>query len=620
MDNSKIVPYSQHYRCSFTLFKAGRDGLVFSWLFDEYLCRYRQGKPTQFTFSARQIAEDVRINKNSVNSILPTLVELGLIELDGSMCSVNAAYFFAVINLYCFAPKETRAQIREAFLTHDLELLRTLGLQGNINIAQAIGEISTGVLFQDTCTIPVQVYDNSTPVPKQYSCTKTVHLDRFLEAIQAKSVPKQYTLDAQMADSYEKLADLVQVYQNSTAEDVKSQIHETLIQLGAAVFMGQVYYSGTPGVLKSYTNPEKCTEIVHINKDINKKENEPGERSETGYIEGEEKGFEGLEVIELLDPVSEKERYSQHKKEKPYLNPYRNKPYFSEKAMEKVTADIDVCTKSPVKLFIYNLWGGLYDWYQAEIEDKLPVDEYGEPLKEESSDLDMLRTIISETMLARIVKQAWYETEGQIECKNFQLENDSIPVEIDELPDIHLEYLIDWKSAVNENGERGFVISLEGFRNIEADDVVEVKQAKSKDEKKAMNRMNRQMIAIIMSTDKSQLTPIEIAIKDFTSKFIQLDDSFHFEGFLNGNGEKMGCNELPGYLIKPWSVDLVKVGIKQQDFYNTFNLPGEYKDGSSLRPMATTFSYQKVHRWNEMNGYQSQITPEMLEKAAVEHD
>ena len=72
----------------------------------------------------------------------------------------------------------------------------------------------------------------------------------------------------------------------------------------------------------------------------------------------------------------------------------------------------------------------------------------------------------------------------------------------------------------------------------------------------------------------------------------------------------MGCNELPGYLIKPWSVDLVKVGIKQQDFYNTFNLPGEYKDGSSLRPMATTFSYQKVHRWNEMNGYQSQITPD----------
>ena len=123
-----------------------------------------------------------------------------------------------------------------------------------------------------------------------------------------------------------------------------------------------------------------------------------------------------------------------------------------------------------------------------------------EPLKNDSekSDLDMLRSIISQTMFARIVKQAWYETEGQIESKMFQTENENVPIEIEELPDIHLENLIDWKEAVNENGEHGFVISLEGFRNIEADDVTDVKQPKSREEKKAMNRINRQFLAAVM--------------------------------------------------------------------------------------------------------------------------
>lgn len=628
--NNKMPPYSQHYRCALELFKDYRTGLVFQFLFDEFLCRNRQNKTGGFTFSMRQIAKSIGVNKNAINNALHDLEELGAISLDGSVCSVDAAYFVAVVRLFYCAVGTQREAIKKAFLDHDIATLRQIGLKECDSIQQEVYDISTGVPNQDNCPKSGQLYQYSTTVPNQDTCTILGQvISNLYPLINGTTVPNQDDISANMDKSYQILEEFRNLNSPKISEERQRTLANALICYGAYAFLSQVYDIRTVGVLNQDSG---CPKSGHINK-INK-ENELNERSEFSSIVGVEKdkegmgekgkdegGFGGLEIIELKSPISERERYSQYKKAKPYVNVYRNKPYFSEREMEKITGDLYECTKSPVKLFIYNLWDGLYEWYQEEIEDKLPVDEYGEPLKSESekSDLDMLRSIISQTMFARIVKQAWYETEGQIESKMFQTENENVPIEIEELPDIHLENLIDWKEAVNENGEHGFVVSLEGFRNIEADDVTEVKQPKSREEKKAMNRINRQFLAAVMTTDNSQLTPIEALIKDFTSKFIILDEHYHVEGFANGRGDRMDCSFLPGYLIKPWAVNILESGLKPEEFYETFNLP-EYKDGSNLHMAATIFSYQKVQRCNEMRGFQSIISEETLRNAPILDD
>lgn len=628
MDDLKMPPYSQHYRCAKELFGDSRIGCVFEYLFDEYLYQIRHNKGCIIKFSKQQIELKTGVNRHGLGAILQKLEELGVIRrLANNSCEIVADYYMSVIRIFNYAKGEERKIIKSAFLSHNTAILQNCGLDV-CNTEEEVARLSNGIISMAEnarSIMPGQLChaeNASLNMPNNTKLAEYAILNHLLDEYNSVLGLNEHQMSVRLdKDMAENASYIEKGIKNLTFEE-KLAFSSTLIRLGAMFFTtktGRICHNDWQNM------PVEVAEYAtrNINK-INIKENVEDEHSESSYIGEEEKdegGFEGLEIIELKSPISEKERYSQYKKEKPYINVYRNKPYFSERDMEKITGDLYECTKSPVKLFIYNLWGGLYEWYQEEIEDKLPVDEYGEPLKNDSekSDLDMLRSIISQTMFARIVKQAWYETEGQIESKMFQTENENVPIEIEELPDIHLENLIDWKEAVNENGEHGFVISLEGFRNIEADDVTEVKQPKSREEKKAMNRINRQFLAAVMTTDDSQLTPIEALIKDFTSKFIILDEHYHVEGFANGRGDRMDCSFLPGYLIKPWMVKVLESGLKPEEFYDTFNLP-EYKDGSNLHMAATIFSYQKVQRCNEMRGFQSIISEETLRNAPILDD
>ena len=636
MDNLKMPPYSQHYRCAKELFGDSRIGCVFEYLFDEYLYQMRQNKGGIVKFSKQQIELKTGVNRHGLGTILQKLEDLGVIRLADNSCEIIADYFMSVISIFSYAKGEERKIIKSAFLSHNTVILQNCGLT-TCNTEAEVVRLSDGIISMAENARSImpgqlcQAENAMLNLPNSTKLEENAILNRFLDEYHSFFKLDEHKINTQLDNDMAEYASYIAKGIENLTPKEKLAFSATLIRIGtmyATIQTGRICHNDWQNM------PVGVAEYATRNININKKENELNERSEFSSIVGVEKdkegmgeegkdegGFEGLEIIELKSPISEEERYSQYKKEKPYINVYRNKPYFSERDMEKITGDLYECTKSPVKLFIYNLWGGLYEWYQEEIEDKLPVDEYGEPLKNDSekSDLDMLRSIISQTMFARIVKQAWYETEGQIESKMFQTENENVPIEIEELPDIHLENLIDWKEAVNENGEHGFVVSLEGFRNIEADDVTEVKQPKSREEKKAMNRINRQFLAAVMTTDDSQLTPIEALIKDFTSKFIILDEHYHVEGFANGRGDRMDCSFLPGYLIKPWVVKVLEFGFKPEEFYETFNLP-EYKDGSNLHMAATIFSYQKVQRCNEMRGFQSIISEETLRNAPILDD
>lgn len=78
------------------------------------------------------------------------------------------------------------------------------------------------------------------------------------------------------------------------------------------------------------------------------------------------------------------------------------------------------------------------------------------------------------------MNQAYQETIDNSEAGFISTENGDIKVNVLPISDLmHPEYFIEWKRTKDADGNESVVISLEGFRNIEAEDVSEVKPAKA---------------------------------------------------------------------------------------------------------------------------------------------
>ena len=318
-------------------------------------------------------------------------------------------------------------------------------------------------------------------------------------------------------------------------------------------------------------------------------------------------------------PLTPDERYRRDLEEvmKKYDNPYRNKPYFKEAEIRRMVESLEYCASSPVKLFVNNFWWSLYEWCGEDDEYNLPADENGEPIESDDPGLfDMVGRFIRVDDAMKVLRHAWEEVADQVECGFVELEDGRVDITAGEVPDVSLGRLVDWRTTTDPNGHEVFVISLRGFRDIEAEDAHEAKTPSTKEEVKAFHRTNRRFLAAVVNMDDSQLTPIERAVKDFAATFMKLDKYYFVERFMNGRGLPMACSELPGYILKPWTLRLDGLGVETEDFYRILNYRGRpYMDGSDLQKMPSTFSYQEVMRWNDMNGFQSGITEETLRNA-----
>ena len=325
-----------------------------------------------------------------------------------------------------------------------------------------------------------------------------------------------------------------------------------------------------------------------------------------------------LEEIELVDPYTPQQHYEMDKKKYTLpVNVYRNKPYYPEEILKGLLHNIDLCVTSPVKLFYNNFWYDLELWDYEQREYDAPADESGNVVCEDTSDkFAIVGKTISDTEYVKILCQAWDETLDQIKAGFIELENGRVEVNIKgDLPDTtQIPNLINWRKTKYE-GHNYFKISLKGFRNVEAEDVVEVNSPVGRKQLIAANRLNRRFITTIDSMDASQLTPMEAAIKEFADKFIIMDEYYHISGFRNDKGDEMVCDVLPGYIIKPWTLRLSTFNVDREDFYDIINQNGGYKDGADLGKLPGMFSYPKVQRWNELHGFYSKINDKTLLEA-----
>lgn len=640
MDTIKIPPYGQHFNCAERMLGKSRYR-VFSRLMDEcstIIAREQMNR--YFTISVSSLSYRAGgMDRTLVNSVLEWLKKRSIISISSAgEIMVNIGLYISLIDKFNSIDKKDESRfiqdlencedmsdlydLQEISTPEAIKILmmmkgcrktdNTVGkstdLSENIQTCRKIDSVvgKSTILSENRQVLPV---GNPTDLSenRQY-CRKIDTLEAKISAIIHELSQENETLD-------DETLKMLQNWTSSGNMNIEIDGKST-VSFIALVCMALERVSENLQTCRKTDTPLSIFLHSKYKYNINIKENVLNERSEFS-IEGQEKksGFEGLDIIELHDSPSIPSK--KHNIPSKFHNPYINKPFFSRKEAERFTANVEECINSPVKLFYYNFWGGLYDFYLDNRYIDSDTDENGNVISDEQpSDLDMLGTLIPVRDFLIVMNQAYQETIDNFKAGFISTENGDIKVNVLSTSDLmHPEYFIEWKRTKDADGNESVVISLEGFRNIEAEDVTEVKPAKSRDEKKMENRENKKFIAAVLKTDESDLTPVEKAIKRFCAAFISMDEYYNVIGFKNEEGAPIDGNKLPGYIIRPWFGKNTDIGIAPEDLYSVLNVPGNYRDGEDIPLMATVFSYQKAKRWNGLHEMSSVINDEAVEKA-----
>nr|DAS68865.1 MAG TPA: hypothetical protein [Caudoviricetes sp.] len=380
---------------------------------------------------------------------------------------------------------------------------------------------------------------------------------------------------------------------------------------------------------KNCTDSELLVQKLHPDNNIynNKKLSEARRDS---YIRGEKEkeseDFEGLEEVESFEEVKEvesseeveertvdweavKKNYSNYRKKLP-SNPYKDKPYFPVEVLEKFICNPEECSTSPVRLFLYNFFTGIFNYYEDVYMQEEDEEDNDETYYPGLDDIDGMYIKCKD--LQQIGKNAYFDTKGQIEVGMFSDSHSSIKLNMTTtLPeDLNLLSLCDWHFTEDK---QGVLISTKGFRNIEADDIT-ISSAVSSNSSDASEQYsdrarNLQYAYFLVTADKNTLTPLERYHKQFIDRFVEFDDMYMIHHYKNDKGLPM-VSALSWRQFHPFLLTLQ--GISKEQFFQTIYQKSKYTSGQDISKVTSIFSYKDTQRLNKLLGFNSHATPDKL--------
>ena len=314
-------------------------------------------------------------------------------------------------------------------------------------------------------------------------------------------------------------------------------------------------------------------------------------------------------------------------------NPYACKPYYIPEELKKIINTPELCTDSPARLFLYYLFYQTLYFYedfrrvdQSQYESVYDEDDQGEEYREEEATINELilsGCLIPVTEMEKIMFRAAEDFEDAIEKGFLDLDMGrelklNIPKD-HKLPDA--DFLLDWKHANDIDGNDSVMVSLEGVRDIEAEDIQYLKAPKGREEVRQENRNSREMIRYIMEAPEKDLTPVELVIKRFFEKFGNFDETYHMGPFVVKGKVQIPADEergLPAETVEtaselqeigkfiflgPLARWCEEAGVKHRGFYMTLLKPEDRPEKISCK--GTVFSYTNVTNVNAENGWKT---------------
>lgn len=469
------------------------------------------------------------------------------------------------------------------------------------------------------------VFPDDTKINADFNCNFTVFATVILQFLPSKLL-KNYSTD--INKEYKR-----KNYERSSQEKVEksslsSEKGEEDFPLKPLSHVEDETSSSSP-VESIFKKAEVLTsELSETDKDDYEDDELPVENiEEESDVETSDDNKDKVDIIQLED----KERFGKdYRKTREYANPYKDKPYLSERKISSIFDKLDNCLMSSYKLFLYNFLGGLYEFYLDERAVDEETDEYGDVIPSSDNEEKNIRHIdgilIEKYDLQTLIKQAYNQTADAIEAGII----DDKKLSISELPDWKLSNLFDWNTRKGELDAVYFSVNLHKIRDIEA--TVEVKKAPvSKEERKLERKMSAAMIGEIFDSEPDTLTPIELVIQKFLAKFAVWD-----EGYI-GVKEFESSKEfvIPAYDGKPaekinnsvrtkeltriiYQKELMnftqEAGVEYPQFFEVLNDDCKLFD-EQIKAARDMFSYTKVDNMNKLQGWESTITKERLENS-----
>ena len=612
-ENTRTIAYSQHYRSAQEFIGTPADQVVFQYIWDEWLCRYRQGKSTTFKLSIKRIALKRQMHRNTVRNSLDKLVERKLILLDGEdMCELNISRFMTMVNVYESLDVEKRIEFGNAVKNNDDDALEEFGCAWNLEDLELISEMNGSLyknvqgctnLYRDAQKCTGQNEENEAkPVQKCTGVHKNVQglAENFVELLKENFSTE--TLYDEVSPFLEGVMDketaLECIERLFLDENMYKNVHPDYLPIILALGCTKMYR----GVYKNVQDePEKCTKMYTSKRNINKEnkvasqwemENEIEDELDENFPDDSEKEEEVDSQVGEVNLAAFDALNSRYEK----IRKRRRLPFIPVREVEEAIKNLPAFLDRPEMIFINQLWEILSELFVGEtLNDQ---DEWVEVKLDPEG-----MTIPTNRLMQDLLIPAYEATKQILDSGKFYYKGDELPVSSDKkFEPEDLELLIDWQLSSDKDG-RHYVISKARFKNIYSQEVEEKNRRLSVREGREQDKnYMRQIIKLgDNEEDYDKLTDIELVAYNFLVENFDISEDFQTFSpkfpYINHLGLTRFYHTFRGSTVTP------------QDFLGILYKNAPDRNDGSLILKPRTFSAQAIIEWNQKHTQISAIVP-----------
>lgn len=611
INDKQVIPYSHHYRCFPQMVGSVVNQAVFMYLLDEYICRLRTGKKTEFTISVNEIAQKRNMTWRTVTSSLSKLSVMKLISVDDDICSINADRYVSLVAAF---HKLSKTRDKQKFITAlskgDYETLEGLGFEdlasGNEYLVSQEGVmLNSRTLCQiaepnsikndkNLCQMTEPSAKKQNPLLNSTTFCHLAEPYAKKQKVLLKSITIFEEVQQTIRKNYEKI-DFIEEFreefleffsEEEFGEFVFSIFDET--NLENVKFGPELLVFLCSGVL-SFSRRGFChlAEGVMLNsRTVNKeiKENKKEIRNNEVIPYKEKTKEKKEEDIFELDKTSLEHSLSGYQQ----IKRKQSLPFFPVNEVEEYIADIRNCLDRADKIYINQVWEIAHECYD---QDAI-LDEDGQEIIPANTNLENIG-ITKERFMKDILLPAFDQTQAIIEAGSITVDDEELPVTavIDNPEDF--ENIIDWEIQTMLDGDN-YIISSKRVRNIYAEQVEQVTPRSVKRSNREDDMGYMQKIILIGDDDSRypQLTPIELAIYNFLNDNFQIGE--------HGEVEEPKHTFVNRTALATFYLDANDKGILESDFLSV--LSKDKPDGTgSLNLRQRMFSADKIRKWNSLH-------------------
>ena len=603
VNDKQVIPYSHHYRCFPQMVGSVVNQAVFMYLLDEYLCRLKTGKKTEFVISANEIAQKRNMTWRTVTNSLNELQTMQLISMNDKVCLVNINKYTSLIQAFHALTKTTdKKQFITLLHTGDYVNLQRFGYvecyDGNEQLLT-----QEGVMLNSRTSAKIHNSEEEKLCQKAEGSAKKHNLMSNSttlcqiaqpyakkQKVLLKSISILEEIRQKVQENYTKV-DFIDEFRDEFLEFFSEEEFGNLVytifeenELENVIFGPELLVFLCSGVL-SFSRRGFChlAEGVMLNSRTVNKEININKKltSEAGIYREEEESKEDIFELDTTSLEQSIAGYQQTKRKQLF-------PFFPVNEVEEYISDIRNCLDRPDKIYINQVWEIAHECFDQEAI----TDEDGKEILPADTNLENV-SIARERLMKDILLPAFDQTQAIIEAGSITVNGEDFPVTatIDNPDDFG--NIIDWELVTILDGDN-YVISTKRVRNIYGEQIAQLPPRSVKRDKREDDMGYMQKIILIGDDDArySQLTPVELVIYNFLNENFKIgelgevDEPKHV--FINRT------------TLAAFYVDAKDKGVTESDFLSV--LSKDKPDGTgSLNLRQRMFSADKIRKWNRLH-------------------